>query len=267
MNAFLFICRTVSQQFGIAISTAHDTVERFVNVVLEKVMPMVIKIPTEDTEFRQLANGFYQYHYPNVIGAIDGSGIDITAPANDKLDYFTRKYRTSVNLTAVCDSRKRFWNINVGNSERCHDSHIFRCSPLGKMLLAENAIPSQYHLIGDAAYGLHVNVITPYGGCNLTDHQQLHNNRHSSTRMVIERAFGDLKGRWLRLQSLRCNVELAVKVIAVCCTLHNICIDFGDIQPSEHHTYSRTGSYVINTATASGKRDAITMHLVEHNDV
>ena len=40
---------------------------------------MVIKIPSEDTEFRQLANSFYQYHYPNFIGAIDGSGIDITA--------------------------------------------------------------------------------------------------------------------------------------------------------------------------------------------
>ena len=222
-------------------------------------LPEVIKFPQQESEFRQLADSFYKYGYPNVIGAIDGSGIQVKVPAIDKNDFWTYKYGTYVNLTAVCDAEKRFLNINVGQSERNHDSHIFRCSPLAKMILLDGAIPAQYHIVADAAYGLHTNIMIPYPGRELSVARQLHNTLHSSTRMVIERAFGDLKNRWLRLHSLRCDVGTAVRVIAVCCILHNICIDSGDITPTEIPPMS--GCHVLCVTSASSKRDDITQHL------
>lgn len=239
-------------------STAHDTLEEFVNEVT-KILPEVIKIPNTNEEYEGLANEFYKHGYPNVIGAIDGSGIDVVVPQSDKNDYFTRKYRTSLNLSAVCDARKKIWYINVGQSERCHDSHIFRCSSLGKMLLS-NTFPSQYHLIGDAAYGLHINMIVPFPGPELSDEQQTHNTKHSSTRMAVERLFSDLKSRWIRLKALRCEMTLATKIIAVCCVLHNLCINNGDIAPT--NLPPMTGSHVLCVSSGSAKIKDIARHLM-----
>lgn len=256
-----FFCSTVSQQFGIAISTAKDTIEMFVDSVL-KLMPQLIGMPKTEKQYRSIANDFYKYQYPNVIGAIDGSAIDVIVPSDDRLDFFTRKHRTSVNLTAVCDSHKMFLNINVGHSGRSHDAHIFQCSPLGNIIFAQNLIPDQYHIIGDAAYGLHRNVMIPYPGSDLPAHKQVHNNIHSSTRMVIERAFGDLKNRWLRLVTMRCDVDFAVKIIATCCILHNLCIESGDISPTSSATQNNVnGCHVLDVTSGNAKRDDIARHL------
>lgn len=233
--------------------------ELFVDSVV-KLMPTHISLPTTDEQYRSLADGFYKYKYPNVIGAIDGSSIDVVVPAEEKIDYFTRKHRTSINLTALCDSSKKFLNIHVGQSGRSHDSHIFQCSPLGNLIHGQNKIPTQYHIIGDAAYGLHTNVMIPYPGSNIPVHQQLHNDIHSSTRMVIERTFGDLKNRWLRLQQMRCDITVAVKMVAACCVLHNICIDSGDITPTPN-THDIGGSHVLIVTNAAAKRDDIARHL------
>ena len=88
-------------------------------------LPEVIKFPQQESEFRRLADSFYKYGFPNVIGAIDGSGIQVKVPAINNNDFWTYKYRTYVNLTAVCDAEKRFSNVNVGQPERNLDSHIF----------------------------------------------------------------------------------------------------------------------------------------------
>lgn len=253
----------MSQQFGIAMSTAHDTVEQFVDSVL-KLLPEIIKMPTHENEFRHLANDFYKYGYPNVVGAIDGTGIKVIVPQTDKNDYFTYKYDTYLNLTAVCDARKKIWNINVGQSERNHDSHIFRCSPLGKMILTNSAIPAQFHILADAAYGLHMNIMIPYPGKDLPAYQDNHNTLHSSTRMVIERTFGDLKSRWLRLQSMRCELHFATKIIAACCALHNICIESGDIIPTPIRTMN--GCHALCVRSAIAKREDIAQHLQKSRD-
>ena len=107
--------RTISQQFGVSMSTAHDSLTQVVNAVLAN-MNIIIKMPSTEQKFRALADKFYTYKHPNVVGAIDGTSIEVAVPNDQRLDYFTRKYITAVNLTAVCDSDKRYLNINVGYS-------------------------------------------------------------------------------------------------------------------------------------------------------
>jgi hypothetical protein len=41
--------------------------------------------------------------------------------------------------------------------------------------------------------------------------------------MVVEKAFGRLKGRWRRLQMCDFEISRMPKVVKACCVLHNIC--------------------------------------------
>ena len=59
---------------------------------------------------------------------------------------------------------------------------------------------------------------------------QLHFNRAlGQARVVIEQAFGILKGRWRCLyKSLEEKTSRVPTTIMACCILHSICIDVGD---------------------------------------
>ena len=49
-----------------------------------------------------------------------------------------------------------------------------------------------------------------------------YNKRQSGTRMAIERAFGQAKGKWKTLTGLNYgSIHLNCKVIMACCILHN----------------------------------------------
>lgn len=238
-------------------STAHDSMVQVIDAILVN-MPQLIKFPTTQEELSSLADTFYAYGYPNVVGAIDGTLIQVKVPDEHRLDYFTRKYITAINLTAVCDAEKRIMHINVGQSGRCHDSHIFCRSKLYKLLNQDKVLPDNYHIIGDAAYGLSTNVMVPYPGEDLPAYKERHNHVHSSTRMVVERCFSDLKNRWLRLRCMRSNIILSNRIVATCCCLHNLCIKNGDITtPHQPPIVPGSGNHQLLFNTPSMKRDAL----------
>ena len=91
--------------------------------------------------------------------------------------------------------------------------------------------------------------------------------------MVVENAFGRLKGRWRcllkRLDYNLCNVPV---VVASCVTLHNICEEFGDhcleewVQTSENQ-HPPSSSNQTNTSTntsASDIRQVLTKYVNDH---
>ena len=62
-----------------------------------------------------------------------------------------------------------------------------------------------------------------------TSEQRLFNYRQSRARMVVENAFGRLKGQWrCLLKRLDVQVNNAATVVGACVVLHNICETFGD---------------------------------------
>ncbi|XP_018307241.1 uncharacterized protein [Mycetomoellerius zeteki] len=128
---------------------------------------------------------------------------------------------------AVCDHTRYFTHIYVGNVGSVHNSRVFRLSSLQEYINNPMKFPNNTHLIGDAAYALHKHLLVPYpDNGHLTQYQKNYNLCHSSTRMVIERAFALLKGRWrslLHVLVVNC-VDFAPYHILACCVLHNICL-------------------------------------------
>lgn len=121
-----------------------------------------------------------------------------------------------------------FSHIFTGYPGSVHDSRVLRQSDLwddGLQLCNMN-----YHLLGDGAYPIRRWLLTPFrDNGHLTPQEKTFNTYHSSNRVVIERSFALLKGRFCRLQFINTkSIELAVDIIVACCVLHNICIIQGD---------------------------------------
>ena len=106
-----------------------------------------------------------------------------------------------------------------------------------------------------------------------TAEQQNFNYHQSRTRMVVENAFGRLKGRWrCLLKRLDMQVDNATTAVGACVVLHNICEMFGDhclegweqINPDEDQFLSAQNDNDSSRQGASTIRDAINNYLIAH---
>lgn len=134
----------------------------------------------------------------------------------------------SLTLQAICDADKIFLDVFTGKPSKVHDAHVFKLSFISTML--PETCGDEWHILGDAAYPLKKYLITPYRNYgNLTEEQKNFNYNFSACRVKIENAFGLLKTRFRQLIRLDFNtVQRSCKFILACCTLHNLCIHFGD---------------------------------------
>ncbi|XP_023226906.1 protein ANTAGONIST OF LIKE HETEROCHROMATIN PROTEIN 1-like, partial [Centruroides sculpturatus] len=162
--------RQIADRFGVWKSTAHYIISATIKAIASHQHDF-IQWP-ESHQYKSIANDFEsKRHFPGVIGAIDGTYIHCKPPMNDR----------------------------AGST---HDARVFRISPLGQRLANDpNFIPSDYHLLGDSAYPCTVNLLTPFrDNGHLSPQEKHYNYVHSSTRVVIEQAFGILKAKFRRLK-------------------------------------------------------------------
>ena len=121
---------------------------------------------------------------------------------------------------------------------RAHDARVYAQSPLAEELaelcyVENRRLDETFHILGDSAYPLSNNLITPYRVCkqNMTVQQKKFNTHLASKRAVIERAFGLLGLRFPRLLKLKVqSLDKRIKCIVSACVLHNWCLmeDDGD---------------------------------------
>ncbi|XP_036340226.1 putative nuclease HARBI1 [Rhagoletis pomonella] len=164
---------------------------------------------------------------PGVIGAIDCTHIRIKAPKENKECYFDRKHSYSLVLQAVVDADKRFTDVNCGEPGSLHDCRVLRRSNLFFKAQSEpqSLFPNESFILGDSAYPSTSWLVPPYKDYgNLSVSQRNFNKVHSSTRIVVENAFGLLKTRFRRLLHFteQTNLCFVVNLIVSACILHNI---------------------------------------------
>ncbi|KAL0849987.1 hypothetical protein ABMA28_011902 [Loxostege sticticalis] len=219
--------RSVCEKFGVGRATALRCVRR-VSLALHSIAPKFIQWPKGERAAEVMAD--YERHsaFPKVIGCIDGTHIKIDAPKFDSDSYINRKGTHSVQVQAVCTRDLLFTSVYAGHVGSVHDARVFRLSPVQNFVEdPNNYFPNDSHLLGDAAYGIHPQIMVPFkDNGHLSRRQRNFNFCLSSARISIERAFGVWKGRWRSL--LHClpmvTTEKIPEYILATAVLHNICI-------------------------------------------
>ncbi len=214
--------RCVGNMFNMGKSTLHRIFMDFVHAI-QALRDNYISWPTGDLQ--QQADGFCKKTgMPGVVGCIDGTHISIRGPnsKNFRDSYINRKGYASIHLQAVCQSSLQFSDVFCGYPGSVHDARVYRQSPLRKHL-DQHPLPPNMHLLGDTAYPLSTDLMTPYrDDGNLTAEHKEFNKILSSTRAHIERAFGLLKCKWRRLHHIDMfKIEHIPFVITSACILHN----------------------------------------------
>ncbi|KAK7909409.1 hypothetical protein WMY93_014093 [Mugilogobius chulae] len=225
--------RVVARAFDMPRSTVCDVVHRITDSILH-LRHRVIRLPSDD-DLPEVAAGFQQLAgsaaFNKVVGSIDGCHVRIKPPSVNAQCYFNRKLFHSIQLQAVCDHSAKFIDILVGYPGSVHDSRVLKNSPLYTQRLYP---PHGYVMIGDGGYpclSQPITLLTPYREPVRSPVEARFNRHHAKARSVIERAFGIMKARWRAIffKALEVKPTFAVKVIACCTILHNICLHNRDI--------------------------------------
>ncbi|XP_054921067.2 putative nuclease HARBI1 [Dermacentor andersoni] len=223
--------RNVASRFDLSESSVYRILHRVADFLLT-LGQSLIKFPAD---LENLTRSFEKVSgMPDVVGCIDGSYIKIQCPEKKVAStYCNRHHYLSLTLQAVCDDKRRFLDAFIGSSSKMHDSHVFSLSPLSKKISA--VCQGSYHLLGDAAYPLREHLLTPYRDYGALTKQQKHfNYKFSATRVLIENAFSTLKKRFRQLMYLELRtIPWLNKFIISCCVLHNLCIEYGDVEPDD----------------------------------
>lgn len=121
----------------------------------------------------------------------------------------------------------------MGHPGSWHDARAFRLTSVAQALEADpqSLVPAGMHIIGDSAYPLLPQLLKPYRDNGYLRARQRNSNRKLNTAcVVIEHAFGILKGKFHRLQYLQMgSIKRISSAVSACCILHNVRLD-----PQDH---------------------------------
>ncbi|KAK1903768.1 putative nuclease HARBI1 [Dissostichus eleginoides] len=121
-------------------------------------------------------------------------------------------------------------------------------------------------ILGDSAYTLQRWLIKPFqDNGRLTPQQRVYNYKTNRARVVVENAFGRLKGRWRCLMKRNdCRIDKIRTQVAACCVLHNLCESNGDEYRDEWTALPATqldDAPSIGEAGGQDTRTALMRHL------
>ncbi|XP_015753379.1 PREDICTED: putative nuclease HARBI1 [Acropora digitifera] len=249
--------RKVANAYEISRSSVSIIVRRVCTAISEYLGPIYVHLPTSEREVQELVNQFHVYHgFSQCMVAVDGSHILIKEPTENASDYINRKGYTSINVQATCDYNYKFVDVVVKWPGSVHDARIFKNSTFDvvvkgpgsvqdvrifknstlKFKLRDGFIPACYKtivegedavpvcILGDQAYPLLPYLMKEFANGGSTSTEQIFGYRISSSRMVIECAFGRLKGRWGALpRAIDISLDNLPNVVFACFVLHNYC--------------------------------------------
>ncbi|ETL93321.1 hypothetical protein L917_08498 [Phytophthora nicotianae] len=195
--------------------------------VLSKMAKQKITLPSTSAEIKRVSLGFEKIAgFPDVIGAIDGSLIRISRPAEHE-GWYCRKNFPAVNMQAVVDHQTAFRSFSI-RAGSMNDQSLWNLSGLRN----KSTIPAGMHFVGDAGYKIFRHLLTPFDEAAAAHcpKKKRYNYKLSQTRITVERAFGILKNRF-RVLLMKVQMKSPQKVtqlIVSCMVLHNLMIELKD---------------------------------------
>ncbi|KAM4011782.1 uncharacterized protein ACNLHF_005708 [Anomaloglossus baeobatrachus] len=221
-------------QFRVGKSTISEIVRCTCNVIWQKLQPIVMPSPTEET-WLQVAAGFKTVaNFPNCIGAVDGKHVRVQKPPRSGSNFFNYKKYFSVVLMAVADAYCNFVAIDVGAYGSTGDSRVLRTSQIGLQILQDCVMlpapqplpgstdPVPFVMVSDEAFPLRTNLLRPYPRRGLDNRRRIFNYRLSRARRYVECTFGIMSSQWRIFHTaIQLKPNTVDAVIKACCALHN----------------------------------------------
>ena len=85
---------------------------------------------------------------PQVVGAIDGTHVEIICPDNDsKVDYYSRKQMYTENTQAIVEADPVFLDIATGFPGSVHDARVLRSTSLFAQTEKRDILDSSQELV------------------------------------------------------------------------------------------------------------------------
>ena len=273
--------RTIGHLFGVSKSTVCIVTKEVCAAIVRVLLSKYIKLPTGEG-LKEVVDGFeHKWGFPQCAGAVDGTHIPIVSPDECPADYFNRKGWHSVIMQGLVNHLGQFTNVYVGWPGRVHDARVLANSSLYQQGQAGSLFPDWTKMIagvevplvilGDPAYPLLPWLMKAFpDNGRLSTQQRTYNYRLSHARVVVENAYGRLKGRWrCLLKRLDVSVRDVPELVSACCVLHNICEVHGESFDEGWMDGVRDESSIVNstpmTQAHSGHntRQALMLHFHE----
>ncbi|XP_067131312.1 putative nuclease HARBI1 [Centruroides vittatus] len=155
--------RSVSDRFGVSKSTLYHVVQTTCTA-LSELAPQFIKWPSGE-QVQEIMQSFHNKSgFPGVVGAIDGTHIEIPAPQTHAVAYVNCHGYHSIILKAVCNNSVLFISCHACECGCVHDAEVYAHSTLsGKIAReAEAMFPHDFDIVGDGAYLINKQLMKPY---------------------------------------------------------------------------------------------------------
>lgn len=277
--------RTIGHLFGVSKSSVCFVTRQVCRAMVTILLPKYVRFPVNDV-LKEVVAGFkHKWGFPQCAGVVDGTHIPIVSPQEYPADYYNRKGWHSVLMQGTVNHLGHFVDVYIGWPGRVHDARVFTNSTLYRKGQEGDLLPRWTQpvggsdvplvILGDPAYPLLSWLMKAFpDNGRLSSQQKVFNYRLSRARVVVEHAYGRLKGRWrCLLKRLDIDVQNVPELIAACCTLHNICEVHGDSFDDSwlegvDVTSEAESTHVGATQSASGDnvRRAFMSHF-QHNSI
>ncbi|KAJ8273413.1 hypothetical protein GJAV_G00101350 [Gymnothorax javanicus] len=222
--------KSVGFQCRLGASTVSQIVMETCAALYQVMEKHFLTTPSTEAEWRKIARDFeLKQQLPHCVGALDGIRIHVQAPGKSSRPYHNSKSGSSVIITAAVDANYRFIHANVGTHAGLF-AHSDLCEKMDQGLLnfpppeplPNSNIVMPYMFVGDDAYPLRPDLMTPYPHRQMDHRQSVLNCHLLRARRVAENAFGILSNRLRVLRTTVClEPQKVVKIAMAALCIHN----------------------------------------------
>jgi hypothetical protein len=225
--------KTNADAFHISISSSKRVVSQFLCAVnccdgLSIRLPQAHEL--ESLAFQTTQKSSCDRIFHGCILMIDGFLSIRNKPGDNECsnpaDYYSgHKKAHGMNVQALCDHTLKFRYVCIAGPGKTNDNKAFdRCTNLHAWL---RTLPSSYFIVGDNAYSLSNQILTPFKGQQKQDvYNSSYNFYLSQLRIRVEMAFGRMTTKFRIMRTkMYCSLETQSRVIEAVARLHNFIIE------------------------------------------